>query len=697
MMKTTGWMLSIGATLAFLVACASAPATNGVVPGVATAKVPEIFGTDQTVLETLRQWSDQKTEGFGWRVDISDDASVSALSAPYFRDPKDGYALGYVSLYERGKKAASFIGLFKDSLFGLGLSLSRKGDFLAVGEPGTTMEHTGNVYVFARPETGWQAGKVYLSSDALLSFHGAPGAKFGYSLAFSGDARTLVIGAPGEGGHGKVTYFLTNGSSWATSKDPDVIRGFLGLGDPKAGDEFGKAVAISGDNSTIAVGAPGRNGGKGAVYVFRKPQGGWPETQTLFEVVDAKGKVGDRFGEALALAADGKTLIVGGPGGQGEFGYARLDDENLSTNNYSLKMGTFDDHNVHSIGMAVDINGPATRAVVGMLAGTNNSGTALYFSLEKEWWKNAGSVFKVEKSVTSSDPFTGYYGAALSENGNILVVSSPLADNGVGRWSVNDFSPVTFADISWTVGLDTRTIPIKDLRPDQQKDWIPLLHQESYKDRVGWAATVQTDTIINSAVGVVTIAGGSEIRFITFNEKPFNQASLLKVQLQADTQFVSKRLKFPVTAGSTWILGGVNTFELSKATLVEILGTKLSLPAGTQVKLDTGATVGSEIVPKTPMAFSVGKNSITFNKAEFDEMGYVDFTLSKPARMVFGTLSFTAQAEAYVRIDGTGGTSYVNFPKGGTINSKGKNQSVPVSGQVEFKYNGEVTYVGEGV
>lgn len=92
-------------------------------------------------------------------------------------------------------------------------------------------------------------------------------------------------------------------------------------------DHFGSSVALSADGGTLAVGAPGENGGSqgvlgnpgdgsavdaGAVFVYvRDGVGGW-----VFQgyVKATNTGPGDAFGVALALSADGDTLAVGARG-----------------------------------------------------------------------------------------------------------------------------------------------------------------------------------------------------------------------------------------------------------------------------------------------------------------------------------------------------------------------------------------------
>jgi len=158
--------------------------------------------------------------------------------------------------------------------------------------------------------------------------------EFGTAVALDGD--TLVVGAWDFGGYmnnapqgsgvedapvaqaGKVFVFQRNYGDLGLDPIPDAWGevAVLQSSDAETSDYFGKAVAISGD--TIAVGAPGEDGGmegpypqSGAVYLYQRNLGGedmWGEVTTVY-APDAQ--LADQFGAALAL--DGNALVVGAP------------------------------------------------------------------------------------------------------------------------------------------------------------------------------------------------------------------------------------------------------------------------------------------------------------------------------------------------------------------------------------------------
>lgn len=83
---------------------------------------------------------------------------------------------------------------------------------------------------------------------------------------------------------------------------------------PEQSDFFGAAIALSNDGTTLAVGAPGKDGGNtsllqmGAVYIYRFNETAWVQQAVL---TPSSGNQNSRFGSALALSQDGDTLAVG--------------------------------------------------------------------------------------------------------------------------------------------------------------------------------------------------------------------------------------------------------------------------------------------------------------------------------------------------------------------------------------------------
>jgi len=194
----------------------------------------------------------------------------------------------------------------------------------------------GAVYVFRRGATVWTQ-EAYVKATNT-----AAGDDFGTAVALSDDGDTLAVGAYSEdsaavgvGGNqasnqaldsGAVYVYRRTGSSWA----PEA---YVKASNTEAGDQFGGAVALSGDGVRLAVGAYAEDGaavgvggdgannqavGSGAVYVFTRGAGAWAQ-EAYVKASNTGGSFGpggfsgDQFGQSVALSVDGTRLAVGAP------------------------------------------------------------------------------------------------------------------------------------------------------------------------------------------------------------------------------------------------------------------------------------------------------------------------------------------------------------------------------------------------
>ncbi|MBK9130047.1 MAG: hypothetical protein IPM20_00180 [Gammaproteobacteria bacterium] len=240
--------------------------------------------------------------------------------------------------------------------FGNALALSENGNTLAVGawhesgelggiNPAPTLYNkafSGAAYVFVRDNVTWSQ-QAYLKA-----FRTDPVDEFGYAVALSADGNTLAVGADGEDSKvpginvpnadlnnegqlsGAAYVFTRSGTDWSQEA---YIKASNTESNTSARDFFGRAVALSADGATLAVGAPGEdslavgiNGNQadnaaatvcdtptlreicaGAAYVFTRGIGGWSQ-QAYVKASNTEAL--DGFGNALALSGDGATLAA---------------------------------------------------------------------------------------------------------------------------------------------------------------------------------------------------------------------------------------------------------------------------------------------------------------------------------------------------------------------------------------------------
>src|SRR5207249_4476945 len=151
----------------------------------------------------------------------------------------------------------------------------------------------GAVYVFTRSAGSWSQQAYVKASNT------GAGDAFGFSVALSGDGNTLAVGAESEASSttgigstpdrlsiaaGAAYVFTRSAGSWSQ-------QAYVKASNTGVGDQFGFSVALSGDGSTLAVGAFHEKSdttgigstpnelalAAGAVYVFTRSAGSWSQ------------------------------------------------------------------------------------------------------------------------------------------------------------------------------------------------------------------------------------------------------------------------------------------------------------------------------------------------------------------------------------------------------------------------------------
>ncbi|MBL9039692.1 MAG: IPT/TIG domain-containing protein [Archangium sp.] len=167
---------------------------------------------------------------------------------------------------------------------------------------------TGAAWVYSRDEAGaWaQQGPKLAGSDATSS------AEYGWSVALSADGRTAVIGGPNDTGG--------RGASWVFIRDDSGTWRQQGskLFDPNdTGGHQGTSVAVSADGTAFIAGAP-RDGDHGTAHVYVRDAAGWVQRGARLTPNDASGRAD--FGSAVGISSDGSTVVVGGPADRNNVG-----------------------------------------------------------------------------------------------------------------------------------------------------------------------------------------------------------------------------------------------------------------------------------------------------------------------------------------------------------------------------------------
>jgi hypothetical protein len=161
----------------------------------------------------------------------------------------------------------------------------------------------GAAWVFTRGGGAWsQQGEKLIGTGAV----GAGGVWLGSSVALSADGNTALVGGPDDSPFmGAVWVFARSDGVWSQQGNK-----LVGTGTP-GGARQGWSVALSYDGNTAVVGGPFDNPA-GAAWVFTRSNAVWTQLGTKLAGTGASGAA--QQGGAVAMAADGHTIIVGGAG-----------------------------------------------------------------------------------------------------------------------------------------------------------------------------------------------------------------------------------------------------------------------------------------------------------------------------------------------------------------------------------------------
>ncbi|MBI2186118.1 MAG: integrin [Acidobacteria bacterium] len=301
----------------------------------------------------------------GNSVALSGDGTTMAVGAPFESSNAKGingnqrdnslYASGAVYVYVRQGDGWTQQAYVKASNpgqsdhFGSSVALSRDGNTMAVAahweasaatgvngnQNDDSVPQAGAVYILTRTGTTWTQQTYIKASNTGRPGKGGDdvgdGDQFGFSLALSGDGNTLAVGAITEDGGaqqingnqnddsatsaGAVYVFTRTGTTWA--QQAYVKTSHMG-----AGDLLGFAVALSYDGNTLAATAFDEDGsGKGfnpphdnssinsgALYIFTRQNGSWSQQAYI---KGSKNETSDGFGFSVGLSDDGNTVAVG--------------------------------------------------------------------------------------------------------------------------------------------------------------------------------------------------------------------------------------------------------------------------------------------------------------------------------------------------------------------------------------------------
>lgn len=344
--------------------------------------------------------------------------------------------------------------------------------------------------------SGCQDSSVIVADSAMLSVITYVKASntdandwFGWSIAISGDGKTMAVGAPAESSNaagvngdqtsntsptsGAVYVFTKVNGNWQQeaylkASNTEQPSDGVALPKPNFNARFGYQVALSTDGNTLAVSAINEDSISvgvncnpydinysssasnsqgyvtrkqttdiGAVYVFKRTNTQWAQ-QAYIKPLTAYffGNTTTAFGSSLALSGDGKTLAVGtATEGTRSNGIESFSNQSSSVaftcidfSSQSSTSSTSDSSS--SLSSSSSTSSSSSSSSISSTSssatiGGTNSGAVYIYKLDDSGWKEEAYV---KASDANAQDLFGT-SIALSEDGNLMAVGAPGEDS----------------------------------------------------------------------------------------------------------------------------------------------------------------------------------------------------------------------------------------------------------------------------
>ena len=278
----------------------------------------------------------------------------------------------------------------------------------------------------------------------------AQGDQSGYSVSISSDGTNVAIGAIGNSGGGsdagQLRVYQYSNNAWAQIG--------LDIDGEAAGNQSGMSVALSGDGTTVAIGASGNSGINGAysghVRVYRNIAGTWTK---LGADIDGEA-TNNASGSAVAISLDGNIVAIGAPFNSDNGNSAGQVRVYQYSNNAWTKIGADIDgeSSNDNSGQAVAISSDGTIVAIGAPQNSNGNGNGsgqvrVYRNIAGTWTKLGADIDGEAAGDVSGSS------VAISSDGTTVAIGAPFND-GTGN-SAGQLRVYQYSNSSWTkIGSD---------------------------------------------------------------------------------------------------------------------------------------------------------------------------------------------------------------------------------------------------
>ena len=329
------------------------------------------------------------------------------------------------------QQGPAIVGDASDDTFGRSVSLSADARTLVVGAPGDidNTNRKGYVKVYRAEEDGWKRIGQTIYGDVT-------GDLFGWSLDVTAEGNIIVLGAPGSYNYtdrpGYVqVYSLVSNDEAGDDTWNQIGQDIIGEAD---GNEFGYSVSISEDGKTIAVGAV-----KGAMYnlgyvrIYHHLGNDGTRWGQIGEDIDGELDYG-YFGVSVSLSADGSTIAIGAKynddngDASGQVKVYRIDSEGSSWER--LVQSIYGDNAGDWFGASVSLSPDGNTLAIGAPGYREDDDRPGYVrAFSLESSLNTGSWIQIGQDIIGEANGDEFgFSVSLSDDGKILAVGARDAD-----------------------------------------------------------------------------------------------------------------------------------------------------------------------------------------------------------------------------------------------------------------------------
>ena len=386
---------------------------------------------------------------------------------------------------------------------GFSTSLSQDGNLLAVGFPGGlrlssygNIKNVAKVYRWNQTSGDWEqfGSEIFEAANTTglelpQDFHLQ--SRAGWSVSLSDDGMSVAVGAPvyfvkdvGRPGQVRVYQFNQLIDDW-----DQLGQELFGEASDTITPAFGFSVSLSGDGTTLAVGAPqnsvrsGFEPGSGYAEIWRlNATQGWE--QLGFTIVGDESA--DTAGRAVSLSTDGETLAVGQDGLVRVYKVNNNSDWEQFGSDVLLKDGGIFQQ-VFGQGRSLSLSGDGQTVAVGAPGHSENCvipGLASVFRFNGTDWEKMGSTIPGEYRFGADDSYGNDF-VALSSGGSRLVVGAPFhvtdahkcSPDEIPDWTghVRVFDLVALTPAPSIVPSSSPSGPPKTSTPSQSPSSLPVV------------------------------------------------------------------------------------------------------------------------------------------------------------------------------------------------------------------------------